>query len=232
MVNHVHEALDPMHVITLFLATKTHLVKVIESKHSSQVQFKLECFPLPSTHKIPESDVLSLSHQSRVLYGPKLRQCTVVYESPIDLESGKMSFALCGLNTFSDGTKLEIREVCLEPDGNISFMAFGLTKYLVTFFCIGLSEQHGYGVGLRMNKQPIVFVLDYCGPGSFLFGYSILDHRFTESELVCEDFGGTAFFSCRSGHHTLVEMVDFTRDVRKAEGRVVSLMEKFPQGLG
>lgn len=185
----------------------------------------MECFPIPTAHVTHESDILYPSHQSRVIYGPKLRECVVIHESPVDLETGKMSFTLCGLNSLSDGGRLEIIEVYLEPDGNISFMAFTLGGHLVTSFCIGLNGWRGCGVALRTNKQPLAFALDYHGPGSsFVFRYSVLDYRFPASELLASDvFGGTAFFSRQPGpDQTSVEIVDFTRDAQKVEGRLVS----------
>lgn len=216
-----------MQTTTFFVATKKHLVKVIESSRRYKVRFQLECFPLPSVHETPESDFLYASHRSRLAYGPKLRQCTVMHESPLDPNTGRMSFTLCGLNTFSDGNRLEITEVFLEPDGSISFMEFRFTRYLLRSFCVGLSRRHAYGVGLRMNGQPLVFALDYQGPGSFAFKYAALDYRFPESELLALDtFGGTAFFSRRSSNHTFLEAVDFIRDAKKAESRLVSLWKR------
>lgn len=212
-----------MHSLTFLFATKTHLVKVVEISNRYRVRFRLECFPLPAAHETPESGVLYPSHQSRVSYGLKLRECVVIHESPLDSETGKTSFALFGLNDFSDNSRLEIMEVCLEPDGNISFTGFGFATYLVTSYCIGWSKQLGCGVGLRTNKQPLVFALDYREPGSFVFKYCLLDRRFPASELLASDtFGGTVFLSRRSSQDTSVEMVDFIRDAQKVEGRQVS----------
>lgn len=213
---------DPMHTIIFFLATKTHLIKVIESNKNYEVQSSVECFPIPITHETPGSDVLYPSHRSRVAHSLRMRKCTVIHESPVNFETGKMSFTLCGLENFpSDGSTLRIMEVCLDPDGSGSLKEF-VTGSSVTSFCIGLHRQHGRGVALTTDKQPLVFALDYHGPGFVSFEFSILDHRFPESEILALDvFGGTAFFFRRSSRDTFVELADFTHGAQKAVGHLV-----------
>ncbi|KAF8425741.1 hypothetical protein L210DRAFT_3219462 [Boletus edulis BED1] len=211
-------AFDPMHTVTFFFATKTHLVKATESGDQYPVKLELKCFPLPSAHETVESDILYPSHRSGAIYVPKMRQYTVIHDS--SMESGKTSFVVCGLALYPDGNRLDVMRVCLEPDGSISSMSFGLSRYLVTSFCFGSGEHRACGVTLGTDTRLLVFALDFHGPDSFLFKHFILDHTFPASDLVALDtFAGTTFFVSRSSHHTSVGIVDFTRDARKVEGR-------------
>ncbi|KAG6379536.1 hypothetical protein JVT61DRAFT_10033 [Boletus reticuloceps] len=80
---------NPVQTIAFFLATKTHLIRVIEFSNRHKVRFKVECFPLPTTHGTPESDILYPSHQSGIIYGPKLRQCAVSMNPPQTWRMGR-----------------------------------------------------------------------------------------------------------------------------------------------
>ena len=76
-----------------------------------------------------------------------------------------MSFSLCGINILTNGGVLDILEVSLEPDGNISFVGFELMVSSVTSLCIGLNTLRGYGVAPRTDKRLFIFALDYRGSG-------------------------------------------------------------------
>ena len=170
-----------------------------------KVPARVECFPIQTVHETPESDVLYPSYRGQAAHGLNLRECAVIHESPMDLGSGKMQFALCGLRKFPAdprSLRLEIVEVFLAPDGSVSLTSFGPNEFSAMSSCIGLSR-HGRGVALMTRGLLLVFVLDYHGPGFISFRYSLLEHEFSASELLSQDaFGGTAFFSRRSSHRT------------------------------
>lgn len=197
-----------MHTSTFFFATKTHFVKVIESRRKSSFQCHLECFPIPSAPETPQSDFLYLSHHPKVLRGLWMRRCTVIRESTLDIETGEISFTLCGLGSCeSDGATLKVLDVCLKPDGSASLMEFQPTTLPLKSLCVGSS---GCGVAHTEREQMVAFLLRYHRPGVVSFPYTILDHKFPASELLALDtFAGVAFFVHRSGDRTSVEVVDF-----------------------
>jgi hypothetical protein len=99
-----------MHTVTFFFA-----IKVVESHHNYKVPAEVECFPMQTVHETPESNVLYPSYRGRAAHGLNLRECAVIHESPIDLVTGKMSFALCRLRKLPEDAsslRLEITEVC------------------------------------------------------------------------------------------------------------------------
>ena len=213
-----------MHTTTFFFATKTHFIKVTESGRNSDLQAEVECFSIPTAPETPDNDLLSFSHKYQVAHSLRMRESSVIHESTIDLEAGKISFTLCGLGTCEPyGTILKVVDVCLGPDRRVSLMDFPVTKFPVKSFCIGSTRENKYGVALTAQGQTIAFALRYHWPGPVAFTYSPLDNQFRASELLRLDtFWGVAFFARRSNNGMFVDMVDFGRDAQKGERHLVS----------
>ncbi|KIJ04608.1 hypothetical protein PAXINDRAFT_104101 [Paxillus involutus ATCC 200175] len=203
---------------TNFLATKTHLVKVSDVVELEVGLHSLvECYPIPFTKEILDSNVLHLSHQGRVYF--EMQSLSVIDESSLDSRAAQITFTLAGS---TDDDRLSLINTCLEPSGSVASKKVDLLRVSMASY-LYLDSTNGHGSTLctiTPKAKSMALTFDY-GQDSVSLSCSDMVMMPTSGdppELVAFDaFGGTAFIERVLAYGRGVETLEFASDARQSE---------------